>query len=472
MRSDVQPLCFLLILASRRVKLPILIMIISYMPTVTGKEFRAVFISTVRTSFSCQNFHGRGGFGAEQLSYWEFLSDSTLLNTAITRAKSLVAVVGEPVSLCTVGECRGNWRDYIKRCHDRKALYGTTFGELEKLISASVSRIPLNPEAHDFIPKSTTNTHEEEDKERGNASNIELEGDRENQDISQFPAQDQEYHPPGRQVVDENFIDERSVSCEDEQEELNGELSDSSDNETNTQDVKTSELNNTSQSIEIEDENGQCSLFLDEFRRESLEDEAVLPKLFNKIITAQFLEKCKETREEDARHQGSSHTFRSSKAVKRSQTGSKTETYSKQPARKSSRFVDGPIGDYRIRTVNGRQEFQLLDLGFTRAQSSLEKRLTTPLLQPNFLDPEVLHSVMLKNPKRYLSCTLRLNAESVSPAYAEVSDTKTPDIKIKGPIRGVFDMDRVVVEKTGYQPLVTPGVLHSQGIIVGKFGFA
>lgn len=79
---------------------------------------------------------------------------------------------------------------------------------------------------------------------------------------------------------------------------------------------------------------------------------------------------------------------------------------------------------------------------------------------------------MLKNPKRYLPCTLRLNAESISPAYAEVSDTKTPDIKIKGPIRGVFDMDRVVVEKTGHQPLVTPGVLHSQGIIVGKFGFA
>ena len=443
--------------------MPILIMIISYMLTVTGKEFRAVFISTVRTSFSCQNFHGRGGFGAEQLSYWEFLSDSTLLNTAITRAKSLVAVVGEPVSLCTVGECRGNWRDYIKRCHDRKALYGTTFSELGKRISASLSRIPLNPEAHDFIPKSTTNTHEEDNKERGSASTFELEEDRENQDIFQFPAQDQECHPPGRQVFDENLIDERSVSFEDEQGELNGELSDSSDNETNTQDVRTREFSNTSQSIETEDENGQCSLFLDEFRRESLEDEAVLPKFFNKIITAQFLEKCKKTREDDARHQGSSHTFRSPKAVKRSQ---------KQPAGKCSSFVDGPIGDYRIRTIKGRQEFQLLDLGFTREQSSLEKRLTTPLLQPNFLDPEVLRSVMLKNPKRYLPCTLRLNAQSISPAYAEVSDTKTPDIKIKGPIRGVFDMDRVVVEKTGYQPLVTHDVLHSQGIIVGKFGFA
>ena len=432
------------------------------MLTFTGKEFRAVFISTVRTSLTCQNVHGRRGFGAEELSYWEFLSDSTLLNTAITRAKSMVAVVGDPVSLCTVGECRANWRDYIKRCHDRKALYGTTFAELKKLISASLSRIPLNPEAHDFIPKSTTNNHEE-DKERGNALNFELEADRENQDIFQFPVQDRDYYLPEPQMADENFIDERSTSSEDEQEELNGELSDSSNNETNSQDVKTNEFSNTSQAIEIEDENGQCSLFLDEFRRESLEDEAVFPTFFNKIMTAKFLEKSKETREDDARHQGSSHTFRSSKAVERSQKGCKTGMYSKQSSRKCSSFVH-PIRDYIIRTFNGREEFQPLDL---RAQSSRETRLKTSSLQTNFLEPEMSRRVMLENPMRYFPCTLRLNAERISPAYAEVSDTKTPDIKIKGPTRGVFDMDRVVVEKTGFQP----EVLHSQGKIVGKFRF-
>lgn len=35
-----------------------------------------------------------------------FFSSPKLLNTALTRAQSLVAVVGDPVSLCSVGKCR------------------------------------------------------------------------------------------------------------------------------------------------------------------------------------------------------------------------------------------------------------------------------------------------------------------------------------------------------------------------------
>ena len=35
-----------------------------------------------------------------------FLSSAKLLNTAVTRAESLVAVVGDPVALCSVGRCR------------------------------------------------------------------------------------------------------------------------------------------------------------------------------------------------------------------------------------------------------------------------------------------------------------------------------------------------------------------------------
>ncbi len=35
-----------------------------------------------------------------------FLSNVKLLNTAITRAQSLVAVVGDPISLCSIGKCR------------------------------------------------------------------------------------------------------------------------------------------------------------------------------------------------------------------------------------------------------------------------------------------------------------------------------------------------------------------------------
>ena len=35
-----------------------------------------------------------------------FLSSARLFNTAVTRARSLVAVVGDPLALCSVGKCR------------------------------------------------------------------------------------------------------------------------------------------------------------------------------------------------------------------------------------------------------------------------------------------------------------------------------------------------------------------------------
>ena len=43
----------------------------------------------------------------QQISHFcSFLSNAKLLNTALTRAQSLVAVVGDPVALVSVGKCR------------------------------------------------------------------------------------------------------------------------------------------------------------------------------------------------------------------------------------------------------------------------------------------------------------------------------------------------------------------------------
>lgn len=69
-----------------------------------GKQFRAVFLSTVRTARTCIT----GEVESENASYMDygFLSNKKLLNTAVTRAQSLVAVVGDPVSLCSLGRCR------------------------------------------------------------------------------------------------------------------------------------------------------------------------------------------------------------------------------------------------------------------------------------------------------------------------------------------------------------------------------
>lgn len=65
-----------------------------------GKEFRVIFLSTVRTNRTTQS-----GIVDSELDYG-FLSNIKLLNTAVTRAQSLVAVVGDPLALCTVGSCR------------------------------------------------------------------------------------------------------------------------------------------------------------------------------------------------------------------------------------------------------------------------------------------------------------------------------------------------------------------------------
>lgn len=75
-----------------------------------GKEFRAVFISTVRTTRLLVDPDQ-----IDDLAYG-FLSDEKLLNSALTRARSSVTVVGDPVALCGIGRCSKIWREYMKHC--------------------------------------------------------------------------------------------------------------------------------------------------------------------------------------------------------------------------------------------------------------------------------------------------------------------------------------------------------------------
>ena len=85
-----------------------------------------MFISTVRTrhildsppkvphdTSECDGDYGDFGF----------LSDQKLLNTAFTRAQSLVAVVGDPVALCAIGDCINIWRAYLKHCTQLKSIH-------------------------------------------------------------------------------------------------------------------------------------------------------------------------------------------------------------------------------------------------------------------------------------------------------------------------------------------------------------
>lgn len=132
---------------------------------VQGKQFRAVFLSTVRTRRTCLPVSmggtvaggspGQSSSPTEDADYG-FLSNSKLLNTAITRAQSLVAVVGDPVALCSIGRCRKVWERFIEICDENKSLFGITMWQLRsQLDGVELKRgYVLNPLAPEFIPRS------------------------------------------------------------------------------------------------------------------------------------------------------------------------------------------------------------------------------------------------------------------------------------------------------------------------------
>ncbi|XP_043194920.1 probable helicase with zinc finger domain isoform X1 [Amphibalanus amphitrite] len=112
---------------------------------VQGKEFRAVFVSTVRTRTSCSEPDGD----------YRFLSDCKLLNTAVTRARSLIAIVCCPETLCSVGACSRYWEAVIGFAAKKGGLFGTTEAELRSQLGAiELFRLHgLNPLAPCFRPQ-------------------------------------------------------------------------------------------------------------------------------------------------------------------------------------------------------------------------------------------------------------------------------------------------------------------------------
>uniref|UniRef100_H3ARD5 Probable helicase with zinc finger domain n=1 Tax=Latimeria chalumnae TaxID=7897 RepID=H3ARD5_LATCH len=134
---------------------------------VQGKQFRVLFLSTVRTRHTCK--HKQTPIkrkeqlledSTEDLDYG-FLSNYKLLNTAITRAQSLVAVVGDPIALCSVGRCRKFWERFITICHENQSLHGITFEQIKAQLEALELKktYVLNPLAPEFIPRALRQHH-------------------------------------------------------------------------------------------------------------------------------------------------------------------------------------------------------------------------------------------------------------------------------------------------------------------------
>lgn len=134
---------------------------------VQGKQFRVLFLSTVRTRHTCK--HKQTPIkrkeqlledSTEDLDYG-FLSNYKLLNTAITRAQSLVAVVGDPIALCSIGRCRKFWEQFITICHENRSLHGITFEQIKAQLEALELKktYVLNPLAPEFIPRALRQQH-------------------------------------------------------------------------------------------------------------------------------------------------------------------------------------------------------------------------------------------------------------------------------------------------------------------------
>ena len=130
-----------------------------------GKEFKALFISTVRTLNTCLIIENRNSDPAE-LDFG-FLSDDRFLNTAVTRAQSLLAVVGDPLSLCSVGACRNLWKDYLQRCKAINGLRGCT---LKTIMDFCLRSQVLDPSAHEFTPCQKVENPTEENLESVSSS--------------------------------------------------------------------------------------------------------------------------------------------------------------------------------------------------------------------------------------------------------------------------------------------------------------
>ena len=372
-----------------------------------------LFISTVRTFHTCkpqqEELRNNGG----QKLYWEFLSDPKLLNTAVTRARCMVAVVGDPVSLCTVGECRGIWRDYIKRCDDAGGLYGTTMKELSREISASIASVQLNPSAETFIPtfvpeaEKSLGVKAPEDKtiEKGVGKVLETKSDTREangqQILSEGSTENDALDSKGRPIL--------ILKDQDRGEE------------------------------EPDDGNADSNDFQDNL----LEDETVFPRDMDEIIQA-FVQKCEETLKMDEERKSifDDSEFPSLQAVK--DLKQRPIERVQHPAFKGGADIKDLFPEVRVR--NGRIEVRLTNLGFYRSPSERAKRIIISSKQQDFLDPSVLKQLVADEPEKYIVCNLRLSPEKLHVGYAEVEDTKTPSIQIKGKLHRAFDRDKVVIE--------------------------
>ena len=368
---------------------------------VTGKQFRALFVSTVRTYHTYKELQTSETCETDR-PYLYFLSDPKLLNTALTRAQSLIAVVGDPFSLRTIGDCQGVWEEFIKRCIDEGKLFGIEHNELEQCISQcglNVNAVEFVPTAveHNNRPSWSTPTFQEEEK------NGELVG----HCFPLFAGSDP--------TNESNVTEDKDASDSDD---AGDEMSESDD-----------------------------LAGADDFAEYENVDETVPPKHMDPIMQA-----LKEKREEEKLKRERKAKTRSEKGAMAGAQNLKREendfTTLEENTSTGSKVVHE---DIKMKTKKGKTQIILTNFSYKLSERS--ERLIRPRKETNqeHLEKEYIQRLLKNEPHLYRKCTLRLRSDRAQTWYGELRDAESEDILIEGNTRLTFDRDEVVV-KLSKQP--------------------
>ena len=461
-------------------------------------EFRALFISTVRTAWTCLPIQNRNP-DSENLDFG-FLSDTRLLNTAVTRAQSLLAVVGDPMSLATVGSCREIWKEYLKRCHETGSLHGCS---LKLVHDYCLHDRVLDPHAKEFTPAATSNVAS------GNSCNVDdgtafslscagstqpnsvanakiqtklanenqvslkRSGVKDSQSSSLNAAQSvtqgkhvQSSCSTGSLIIqqDETKL-ERSMKSKimPLTKNRNGE-SDNTDGLQNSISTTTDINNVAASSNDVLHVPENRDPLYDKEQKEmkdyfSIEDNDNFDDIVKVLVQA-----CKKTKNNDELKQNQEESNEDFPPLTHGKTVAPVEKWPRQNPGRT--FYSG--------LKNG-----IIELGFHIKKSNRLRRLTSGTYSSQAPDDQLLNDTeannpdeLLKllnaNPASYTKCLFRIDSSGRQQiCYGQVPEPDSPDVLIPGRVRCIYEGDLVVVEMQEDKALVHGEVEVKRGFIKG-----
>ena len=389
----------------------------------TGKQFRALFVSTVRTYHTYKELQTSETCETDR-PYLYFLSDPKLLNTALTRAQSLIAVVGDPFSLRTIGDCQGVWEEFIKRCIDEGKLFGIEHNELEQ----GISQRGLNVNAVEFVPTVV------EDDNHPTLSTPTFQEDDKN----------------GELVAHSSPL----FAGSDPTNEINV-----------TEDIDASDSDDAGDEMSESDELANA----DDFAEYENVDETVPPKHMDPIMQALKVKREKDMLERERREK-----TRSKKSVMAGAQNLKQDENDLTSLEDNTSTGNKVVHeDIKMKTKKGKTHIMWTNFSYKLSERS--ERLIRPPKEKHqeCLQKEYLQKLLEREPQLYRRCTLRLGSDRAQTLHGELQDAGSEDILIEGNTRQTFDRDEVVVKlskqpaKDGNDVEVTQGRLRGtiEGIL-------